>query len=1049
MPNGLKLRTTLSGHTSFIQRIAWSSDGDRLASASKDGKVLIWEPNVVKTPTIKELHPIKELQRNNESVYCVEWRTQDNNIVASGSKDNTVQIWDINSGRYTLLEGHNGPVYSLAWSPDGSLLASGGVDGTIRLWDTASWRLFKQPIVGHRGNIISLAWSRDGRLLASGSADNTIRLWDTNNWIEAERFQGHHDLVSSVIWSPDGQFLATASIDATISFWGGNKFDRTHIIEGHVGGITSISCSACGRFIASKARDGTVRIWREERTSGSVFWEQVSALTEPNQPWGIPGICFHPREPNTLATLGKSFLNSGFINDTSIRIWDMDVNYLLNTKPLYNSVKYSTAKILLVGNDNVGKSCLAYRLINGSFKPQPSTHGQQAHILKSLSLIRPTQKICEAVLWDFAGQPDYRIIHALFLDDATFALVLFNPTDTFEPLRGVDFWLQSLAYRKGGSCPSILVATKIDRGGPTITEQEIEDFCRIRGITGGYVATSAETGKGIDELLRLMQKQLNWDNLTTNTTTSVFQSIKNFVHKLKELYIECKDHDILLDKSDFINKLSDEYPNKQFDIDEIIGNLKYLEIHNHIRVLQTVDSNEKILLMPELLNNLAASFVLTARSDPQGLGSLEEHRVIHNEYDFKELVSLKTEDQNILLDGAISLLVEKNICYRKSLGSNSYLVFPELINQKKPKTAETFNEEEGPTYFISGSVENVYASLVVLLGYTNTFKHHYHWKNEVQYQAQFVITEPIDKREIICGFRQSSESEGEIKLVLYYSSYTTPNIRNLFQNLVEYFLNQNIVTIKRYLPQKCSVCSSFLSRDEIIKRLNSNTDFIHCSNCGQKNTLSPIEKLYFGIDPEWSYDTSRFMAELRTKYETALVYIKALIRDEQIKTIPECFISYARGEPLNEKWVDGLANDLQKADIQIIYDRWDSWKVGTDISRFISRIEKCGFVIVVGTPLYRVKYENIQPSGTVLANEVNLINRRMNGGNEEKETVLPILRQGNEDQVFPPLLRGRLYADFRKPKEYFINLFDLILTLYSISPRRPGITELRETLRLR
>jgi hypothetical protein len=102
----------------------------------------------------------------------------------------------------------------------------------------------------------------------------------------------------------------------------------------------------------------------------------------------------------------------------------------------------------------------------------------------------------------------------------------------------------------------------------------------------------------------------------------------------------------------------------------------------------------------------------------------------------------------------------------------------------------------------------------------------------------------------------------------------------------------------------------------------------------------------------------------------------------------------------------------------------------------------------VGTPLYRQKYENkLSTTGSVVAAEVDLINQRYLGTEEQKATVLPVLLDGDDRTSFPPLMLRRVFADFRRENAYFSALFDLILTLYGIPSKRPEVVELRESLR--
>ena len=121
-------------------------------------------------------------------------------------------------------------------------------------------------------------------------------------------------------------------------------------------------------------------------------------------------------------------------------------------------------------------------------------------------------------------------------------------------------------------------------------------------------------------------------------------------------------------------------------------------------------------------------------------------------------------------------------------------------------------------------------------------------------------------------------------------------------------------------------------------------------------------------------DEQRWFAEQRTRFEQA-VFQAARRTPRAEARAPECFISYAWGEREHERWVErNLATDLQKAGIGVVLDRWENERVGASIARFVERIEACDRVIVVGTPLYRKKYENKDTgTGYVVAAEVDVI----------------------------------------------------------------------------
>ena len=211
---------TLSGHTGGVNSAVFSPDGQRILTASDDGTARLWNAAGMLLATlsghISSINNLPFVDPSGRPLATISVTSavfsSDGQRILTASRDGTARLWDAAGTPLSTLSGHTDSVNSAVFSLDGTRILTVSADNTARLWDAAGMPL--ATLSGHTGSIYRAVFSPDGTRILTASADNTARLWDAAGTPLAT-LSGHTDSVNSAVFSPDGMRILTASQDGT------------------------------------------------------------------------------------------------------------------------------------------------------------------------------------------------------------------------------------------------------------------------------------------------------------------------------------------------------------------------------------------------------------------------------------------------------------------------------------------------------------------------------------------------------------------------------------------------------------------------------------------------------------------------------------------------------------------------------------------------------------------------------------------------------------------------------------------------------------------
>ncbi|MCO4746734.1 MAG: protein kinase [Proteobacteria bacterium] len=251
-------RHVLRGHLDEVRGSAFSAGGQWLATAGYDETVRVWN---------LETGESRILGRHDDDVKTVAF-TADGRLWSS-SRDRTARIWDVSTGEYTALEGHGAKIEAAALHPLKPWMITGSGDGTAWLWNSEGEAV--RNFGGHEGSVDSVAFSPDGAWLATAGVGGRIGIWPLDGG-EGRFVDVHEGDVRSLHFNADVSWLVSTSRDGTAAAlrMGADGVEDVRLLRGHQHEVRRSGFVADGRVVTG-ARDGELRIWDLETGEGELL----------------------------------------------------------------------------------------------------------------------------------------------------------------------------------------------------------------------------------------------------------------------------------------------------------------------------------------------------------------------------------------------------------------------------------------------------------------------------------------------------------------------------------------------------------------------------------------------------------------------------------------------------------------------------------------------------------------------------------------------------------------------------------------------------------
>jgi small GTP-binding protein len=842
---GVKRLFALDTGQEQVGWLAWAPSGDALGLGLFTGHVVCWKPGEVTPRWTIKAHETEVVD------LCF---SPDGQVLASRSRYH-IRLWRMDGTQLETPQPLMAPGNELAWSSRGQFVTDYGPGG-LQFWNTETWREF-EGVRRFSTSVTAnaLAWSPDGQLLACGGegAPHGFLL------LHAETEGNHLSLsprpspsmeadILDIAWDPTSRWVALARKDKTILIWDTVKSEAVTLLEGHTHAVMSLAVSFDGQLLASRSLSGSVRLFRTDT------WEQVARIDEPAEHWSMAGLAFSPTKHVLAASVGP--------RGHAVQLWELDLPTLLGAQAPSATVHEVSAKVVLVGEGRVGKSCLALRMVKDQYEELDSTHGMRFWSMPTESLAPDAtadRLRRELILWDLGGQSEYQLVHQLFLRDSTAALMVLEPGRGERALEEIEGWNRRLVAQAGDrDIRKILVGAKVDTSESPENRPALEGLVRRLGFDS-YVSTSAKTGQGVPELKAALERVIDWDSIEKVSRPELFQRMRQLIQRMRE------EKRVVISFSELEVRLHREL-GSTFDPEALRTVVGHLARQGLVADTRMAGGTRVLILEVEQLERYAGSLIVAARDNPHGVPAIEVSKVLSPRMKFpriKEGERLREDQELPVLNCVIELLIEHGLCLRHE----GLLIFPSLFQPTHAESSTDFSHTISLQYDFFGPIDNIYASLVTSLAVSQQFGPMRLWENRAEFGQAGKDASGVRRVQ-----SRSQGARGFAQLDVYFDEGTDPKTRELFVSFIERHLREHGVELRERLAVTCA-CGKVFSEETVRRRLAEGRTDIGCESCDRRTPLT-LSK------PELEQQIQVLRTRIQEKRQQAVSGVKATMSEE-------------------------------------------------------------------------------------------------------------------------------------------------------------------------